>query len=836
VPELDARRSLTISAWPFGPSLPRVAPGSPLRPPGNPHVKNFRSRILLLIIGLIVLVQAATVAAVLLVTLRDSESRARDELHSTGGVVLQALNSRGSELASAVQILASDFGFREAVASEDRATIVSALDNHGARIKADLTLLLSLDGRVIASTNSVMPARDLDLLGELVRNASERRSERTYAVVDGRGYQVVLAAVPAPTTIAWVAMGFELDTALARDLKRRFGLDIAFATAGPHANAAVVSTIDAAQAHDLDRELDRVLASRNQVVTIHAGDENYLALGFPLAARAGSPSLVLGRSTFDVQAAYRQVRAPLVLISAGAMLLAIVVGFVLAGSATRPVTRLVTAARRIEAGDYSVAVPVRTSDEFGTLSKVFNSMQSGIAEREGRLLHQATHDGLTGLPNRLMAAERLEQAIARGRATQAKIGLLLLDVKDFERINASLGHSIGDEVLRELGRRLRSQVNTSNTVARVGVAQFLVLLENTTAAAVSDLARLLIDTLRAGILRDDVHVNLIPRVGICIYPDHGEVAGDLMRRARTALYDAHESDQAITVYQAGRDEGHRRQIALAGDLRRAIVNNELTLLYQPKVEMASRRVKSLEALARWFHPTHGFIPPSEFIPYAERTGSIGQLTRWVIQNAVRQSRQWSDRGLDAEVSVNLSAADLHDADLATMIVAELEQQKVDPTRLVLEITETAAMRETAGAIRVIEELRTYGVRFSIDDFGTGFSSLVQLKRLPVDEIKIDKSFVLELKPDSDDAVIVKSTIDLGHSMGLKVVAEGVDKAESWRFLLAMGCDLAQGYFVSHPLKAEDIPAWVARLNAKLETASSATAQVRVLREHHGTTR
>jgi len=414
--------------------------------------------------------------------------------------------------------------------------------------------------------------------------------------------------------------------------------------------------------------------------------------------------------------------------------------------------------------------------------------------------------------------------------------VLLLDVKDFERINASLGHSIGDEVLRELGRRLSSGVRSADTIARVAAAQFLVILENTGADVAQSVARQLADTIRGGMLRDDVHVSLVPRIGICMYPEHGQEPGDLLRRSRTALYDANESEQQVTVYQTGRDEGHRRQLALVGDLRRAIAANELTLLYQPKVEMASRRVQSLEALVRWFHKTHGFIPPAEFIPYAERTGGIGLLTRWVVENAVRQCRRWSDQGLDAEVSVNLSAADLHDTDLATMIIAELRVQRVDPTRLVLEITETAAMRETPQAIRVMEELRTYGVRFSIDDFGTGFSSLVQLKRLPVDEIKIDKSFVLDLKPDSDDAVIVKSTIDLGHSMGLKVVAEGVDKAESWQFLAHMGCDLAQGYFVSHPLKPQDVPAWVTRLNAKLETASSATAQVRVLREHHGTTR
>ena len=799
-------------------------------------MNSFRTRILLLIIGLIVLVQAATVTAVLLETLSDSEGRARDELRSAGGILQQALNSRGSELASAVQILAADFGFREAVASGDSPTILSALDNHGARINANLALLLSLDGHVIASTDPALSSRGAALFAGLVRGAGERGGELTYADIDGHSYQLVIAAVPAPTTIAWIAMGFELDARVAGDLKHRFGLDIAFVGDKLDAGQPFVTTIRDSSGAEVAHEMQRVVAAPNVVTRARFAGADYLALAIPLVARAGSPSVVLERTMHDVEAPYRQVRAPLVLISAIAMLLAMVVGFVLAGGVTRPVTRLVTAARRIETGDYSVSVPVHKDDEFGTLSKVFNSMQSGIAEREARLLHQATHDGLTGLPNRLMAAERLGVAIARARATGSPLAVLLLDIKDFERINASLGHAIGDEVLRELGRRLASSVRSTDTLARVAAAQFLVIRENTTAAAAQSFARQLVDTVRAGMLRDDVHVSLVPRVGICLYPEHGQETSDLLRRSRTALYDAHESEQLVTVYQAGRDEGHRRQLALVGDLRRAIAASELSLVYQPKVEMGSRRVRSLEALVRWLHPTHGFIPPAEFIPYAERTGGIGLLTRWVVQNAVRQCRHWSNGGLDAEISVNLSTADLHDSDLAGMIIAELREQQVEPTRLVLEITETAAMRETPQAIRVMEELRTYGVRFSIDDFGTGFSSLVQLKRLPVDEIKIDKSFVLDLKPETDDAVIVKSTIDLGHSMGLKVVAEGVDKAESWRFLAEMGCDLAQGYFVSHPLKAQDVPAWVTRLNAKLETASSATAQVRVLREQHGTVR
>ena len=799
-------------------------------------MKSYRSRILLLIIGLIVLVQAATVTAVLLETLRDGAGRAKDELRSTGGVVVQALNLRGTELASAVQILAADFGFRDAVASGDSATILSALDNHSARINAGLALVLALDGQVLASTDPALSTRGAALFSELVRSAGERGGELTYAMVDGRGYQLVVTAVPAPTTSAWIAMGFELNASLAGDLKRRFSLDVTFSAGAAVPGAALVTTVADARPGDFGRELQRLVSAGGEVARVHLGSQDYLALGLPLVQRTGSPILVLGRSMHDVESGYRQLRAPLILISAIAMLLAFVVGFALAGSVTRPVTRLVSAARRIESGDYTVPVPVRSSAEFGTLSNVFNSMQSGIAEREGRLLHQANHDALTGLPNRLMAAQRLAAAIQASRGTKSPIAVLLLDIRDFERINASLGHSIGDEVLRELGRRLSSRLRSVDTVARVGLAQFLVILEDTTVEAAQQQASELVAAVRNGMLRDDVHVSLLPHIGICMYPDHGELPADLLRRAETALYDGHESDQRVTLYQTGRDEGHRRQLELVGDLRRAIAANELTLLYQPKVEMASRKVKSLEALVRWFHSTHGFIPPAEFIPFAERTGGIGMLTRWVVQNAVRQVRRWSDQGLEAEVSVNLSAVDLHDTDLANMIIAELASNQVDPTRLVLEITETAAMRETPLAVRVMEELRTYGVRFSIDDFGTGFSSLVQLKRLPVDEIKIDKSFVLDLKPDSDDAVIVRSTIDLGHSMGLKVVAEGVDKAETWQFLAQLGCDLAQGYFVSHPMKAEDVPAWVMRLNAKLEKASSATAQVRVLREHHRMTR
>jgi EAL domain-containing protein (putative c-di-GMP-specific phosphodiesterase class I) len=266
-------------------------------------------------------------------------------------------------------------------------------------------------------------------------------------------------------------------------------------------------------------------------------------------------------------------------------------------------------------------------------------------------------------------------------------------------------------------------------------------------------------------------------------------------------------------------------------LRRGIDNGELELHYQPKVHILTQRVQSLEALVRWNHPRHGRIPPGEFVPLAERAGSIILLTSWVLKTAYEQMKAWAAQGFVLDVSVNLSAGDLSDPELPDLVRGRLRDAGALANRLVLEITESAVMRETSRVVKVMEELRHDGVRFSIDDFGTGYSSLAQLKRLPVDEIKIDKSFVLDLERQNDDAVIVQSTIELGHSLGVKVVAEGVETAGSWNMLQQMGCDMAQGFFISAPLPGAEVVNWVRALNSKLESAETPTQQVRVLKEH-----
>jgi diguanylate cyclase (GGDEF)-like protein len=411
------------------------------------------------------------------------------------------------------------------------------------------------------------------------------------------------------------------------------------------------------------------------------------------------------------------------------------------------------------------------------------------------------------------------------------MALLLVELRDFNQIQASFGHAFGDEVLRETARRLTSRVSAEEHVAHSSESQFVLLLPGGDETRARVLASQIIESVGAGLIRDDVPVSLNAHIAICTFPAHADDAETLMRRLNIALCDARQSGSPIEVYEPGREEQHRRQLAILGDLRRGIDNGELELHYQPKVHILTQRVQSLEALVRWNHPRHGRIPPGEFVPLAERAGSIILLTSWVLKTAYEQMKAWAAQGFVLDVSVNLSAGDLSDPELPDLVRGRLRDAGALANRLVLEITESAVMRETSRVVKVMEELRHDGVRFSIDDFGTGYSSLAQLKRLPVDEIKIDKSFVLDLERQNDDAVIVQSTIELGHSLGVKVVAEGVETAGSWNMLQQMGCDMAQGFFISAPLPGAEVVNWVRALNSKLESAETPTQQVRVLKEH-----
>ncbi|MGC1458230.1 MAG: bifunctional diguanylate cyclase/phosphodiesterase [Steroidobacteraceae bacterium] len=453
--------------------------------------------------------------------------------------------------------------------------------------------------------------------------------------------------------------------------------------------------------------------------------------------------------------------------------------------------------------------------EFVTLAAVAAAIALGLLVklrvRTGRLVARlrgvAYQDPLTGLPNRAFAEDHID-ALLSARSVEP-FALVIVEVCNVREINAALGHPVGDEALREVARRLRQNIDPSDLVARLTASQFLIVLHSCTNDRAALLARQLVGVIHAGLHLPDVSLDVQVQAGFSQYPDHGVASRELMRRAQIALEDALGARNLVSPYRVGRDEEQRRRLQLAAGLRTAIESDALRLVFQPELNLTTGAITQLEALMRWKHPQLGDLSPAEFVPIAEHTGSARHLTSWALKQAIMYMAQWNAAGLDISVAVNLSAPDIMDPQLVEEVQACLHEWAVQPARLVLEITESAVMRDPTLAARHMHLLKLAGVRFAIDDFGTGHSSLAQLSRLPLDQLKIDRTFITHAHERSADATIVKSTIELAHSMGLTVVAEGVESAPAVRLLQSMGCDLAQGEFISKPLAPTEILEFVA---------------------------
>jgi diguanylate cyclase (GGDEF)-like protein len=412
--------------------------------------------------------------------------------------------------------------------------------------------------------------------------------------------------------------------------------------------------------------------------------------------------------------------------------------------------------------------------------------------------HRAFYDQLTGLPNRNLFRDRVEQSILTSRRQQASSTVMFLDVDHFKEINDTLGHEAGDTLLEVVAERLRAQMRASDTLARLGGDEFAILCDGSATQA-SLLAERLHNALHGTVTVRDFPLEITMSIGVATFPEHGEDADTVLRHADVAMYQAKQTRAGTALYDPEQDLNDEARLTLAGELRRAIQNEELVLHFQPKARLASGRIVGVEALVRWQHPERGFIPPNEFVPIAERTGLIKQLTRYVLASALRQCSEWHALGLDLDIAVNLTIPDLLDLELPNLIESLLEETGVRPEQLELEITETTILADPFRVTQVLTRLNEMGLRLAIDDFGTGYSSLAYLRRLPVHTIKIDRSFVMDMCENASDATIVRSTIDLGRNLGLEVVAEGVETQEAWDALDSLGCTLAQGYLISRPL-------------------------------------
>jgi len=773
--------------------------------------RSFQARLLGLMVVILFLLQAATLTAVHLAGLRNLRNTLAEELDVGSRVLDRILGARGRQLSDTVRVLAADFAFREAVASGDHPTLISVLANHGSRIGADAVFLLSLEGAVVADTLGGRFADRPFPLSTLVERSRSEGEASAIASIDGRPFQLVVVPVLAPQPIAFVCIGFTIGSGVLEDVRRLTALDVSLWSAADGAEPLLVSTLPPREQAELAEWIrGRSATGRTSREAIRLGADAYESLLRPLETADGSGvNTLLQRSVEDAGRPQRRLELQIFGLSAATLVLALLGALFFARGVSRPLVQLADAARRMEHGDYETPIALELQDETGQLAAALDKMRSGIRDREEQIRHQATHDALTGLPNRVLLLDRIEHAIVSARRRGGLVGMAMMDLDRFKEINDTLGHSLGDELLTEIGRRLRLTLRESDTVARLGGDEFAVMFETAGEAGAVDVAQRIGRALETPFALGQVTVEVKASMGIALYPTHADDAGTLMKRADVAMYEAKRGQTAFALYEPGRDAHSLRRLAILSELRQAVESGQLEVHYQPKVDLRTERVVHAEALVRWRHPVHGMVRPDEFIPLAEQSGNIGMITKWVLREAIAACAAWGRAGHELTVAVNLSVLDLYQAELPTYVSGLLHDSGLPPSRLVLEITESGVMKDPAYAQRILRDLKARGVAIAIDDYGTGYSSLAHLKRLPVDELKIDKSFVSSLSASAaEDAVIVRSTIELGHNMGLRVIAEGVEDAEAWRMLRDFGCDMAQGFYVSRPLPAADFLSWM----------------------------
>jgi diguanylate cyclase (GGDEF)-like protein len=771
------------------------------------RLHSLRARIAVVFVLLMLVVQGAAYVVISSVITSNARGNAQDQLAVAERVFRQVLRSNAEKLTQAASIAASDFGFRQAVATHDERTVASALENHGDRVAADIVMLVDLDGKLIADSNGLAHKGASFPFPKLIRAAERHGDASSIGLIDGRPYQLVTVPVKAPITIAWVAMGFRIDDKLASEMSSLTSVDVSFLDERPHGDWSVLATSLHATAQDNARHPPS------------PGDEEYANRLVMLQASGEPVAALLQRSLADALAPFHRLQTTLLFITLGGVLISIIGSVFTARSVTRPIVALTRFSRRIGQGDYAERLEVQQQDEMGELATAFNQMRDGIAAREQRITELAYLDGLTGLPNRALFNDRLQQAIGVAVRANLPLSVMMMDLDRFKYVNDTLGHPIGDLLLREVGTRLRSALHRkTDTVARLGGDEFAVLLPTDGIEAATTIAMRLLKMLEEPIMIEGQLVDVGASIGVVSFPHNGTDMNVLLRRADIAMYTAKRANLGYAYYDERHDQNSAERLTLMSELRQAVEHDQLTLYFQPKVDLTTCAVKYVEALVRWDHPTRGFVSPDQFIPFAEQTGYIKTISRWVADRAIRQCAQWQQQGIHLAVSVNVSARELIQSSLPETFQAILEKYGVAPESIWVEITESAIMDDPNHAIETLDRLHALGIRLSIDDFGTGYSSLSYLKRMPVDEIKIDKSFVMGMADHKDDETIVRSTIDLGHNMGLKVVAEGVETEEMLQQLQALGCDLAQGFHLSRPLPPAKLEAWLMDWNMQRERA------------------
>ena len=768
----------------------------------RPRSLRLSARFMLVSLSLLLLVQMAGFGVIQHSIDRNAQQQLAERLTLAQRLWQRLLDQRAAKLQQAATVLAADPAIRAAVGRGDLDTVRLALDKPGAHSGATLTAWLdtrmNLQTLSEASDAALAPA-----LMALAPQLAQWPGNAQLALVAGLPYQFVKLPLGSPALLGWVVMGVALDQSLIDDMQAVSGLQAALVALPAHAPARVLL-------HSLPAQADAgALADHLADGDMALGGEPHRVASWPLVAgHEGRVTLRLAGSVSAALAPYQRLQWLL----GGITLLGLALfGFgslFTAGRITQPLRRLVAASERLGCGNFDQPVHASGGSEIAELARAFDQLRIGLAVQRQQIRQLAFRDRLTDLPNRLSFTELVQQAIDGGRP----VAVLMLDLDRFKHVNDVLGYGSGDRLLQAVAARLQLLVSDGDPVARWGGDEFALLMHGANAATAMRLAQRITAAFAQALLLDDQAVDLSAGIGVAVWPDHAGDADSLLKRAEVAMHATKRHTAGAQLYDAAVDAASALNLSLLSELHRALDNQELRLFLQPKIDIQTGAVCGAEALLRWQHPSRGLVLPMDFIPFAEQAGFIRQLTLWVFEQAAAEQVALALLGV-RRVSVNLSSRDLLDQDLPDKLDAILRRHSAVAEGFCLEITERAIMNDPQRAQAALNRLSERGYRLSIDDFGTGYSSLAYLKRLPVDELKIDKSFVMAMAHDAGDAKIVRSIIDLAHNLGLSVVAEGIENENVLALLHELRCDEGQGFHMSTPLPVADFCDWAARWHA-----------------------
>lgn len=741
-----------------------------------PRVQTFRGRITLTFIGVLAALMTTSLVISSAGINHFARLAAQRDMSANSRVFDNILENRAAAMQASANVVARDFGFRQALAVGDRPTLATALDTLAARTGSRLAMVVGLDGTLAGSTNA--PPID----GPALFAALNNDQSRGVIDLDGQLGFAVAAPIEMPDLVGWLVVAQPMSKA---DMTKLTSL------------SAVRIDASIATAAQLPAALGKIPSGRIGQVELNGEAQLARISPLPSLQEGVEPRLVLTHSLDNALAGYTWLKMLLLLITAAGIALAGSLAVRLSARVTRPLSVLTDAVHRFGSGEVT-RVTVAGDDEIATLATNFNAMVDAIDERERQITHVALHDSLTGLPNRRFFIEKLDRAIVK-QTDERRTLIAFIDLDDFKLINDTLGHPAGDELLRTVSRRLQDAIPDAG-LARFGGDEFGVLVQGLKLDAdLARIAQLISETLTGDVLIGDQAVALSASFGIAVGPADGADRETLLKNADLALYRAKTDGKgAYHFFEAALDEEARRRRQLEVEMRVAIREGQFELYFQPLYSVTEQQIKGFEALLRWNHPLLGMVSPADFIPLAEESGLIVPIGEWVLREACRIAATWPSPLM---VAVNVSPKQFTSPALKQAVVQALAANGLPPERLELEITESIFISNVKRTLETLHALRSLGVRIALDDFGTGYSSLSYLRSFPFDKLKIDQSFVRGLEIETSGFAIIRAIITLAHALGIEALAEGVEEPMQFDVLEREGCDLVQGYLINRPVSA-----------------------------------